>query len=85
MNKFNILTWIGSIIVGIPTLLVCTIAITLIFNNRGVSQSIIDNNTYTQLQDTVYIEKVVEKVKVDTFYVKVPQPQVKAEPPKDTL
>ena len=85
MNKFKILTWIGSLIVGIPTALVCVILLTVSINTSHIFAPSNDNNTSIQVLDTIYVEKVVEKVKVDTFYVKTPTQPVKSATPVDTL
>lgn len=85
MNKFNFLTWMGSFLIGIPIALVCIILLTVTINTSHVFPSEADNNTSIQVLDTVYVEKVVEKVKVDTFYIKTPAQPVKPTTPVDTL
>lgn len=85
MNKFNILSIIGGLLVGIPAVIVCITGVFAISRCDGDTISIIDNRPSIQAIDTIYVEKVVEKVKHDTIYIKIPAPQPKVEPPKDTL
>ena len=85
MNKFNFLTWMGSFLVGIPVILVCIVLLTVSLNSSHVFHSSADSNTSIQVLDTVYVEKVVEKVKIDTFYIKTPAQPVKPAIPVDTL
>lgn len=75
----------GSFLVGIPVVLVCIILLTVSVNTSYVFKPISNNNASIQVLDTVYVEKVVEKVKVDTFYIKTPAQPVKPVTPVDTL
>jgi len=85
MNKFKILSLMGGFLVGIPAVIVCIVSVFAISRCDGDTQLLIDNKPDTQTIDTIYVEKVVEKVKHDTIYIKTPTPQVKVETPKDTL
>lgn len=85
MNKFNILSLIGGFLVGIPTVIVCIVGIFAISKCDADTKLLIDDNPSIQTLDTIYVEKVVEKVKHDTIYIKTPAPQPKVETPKDTL
>jgi hypothetical protein len=88
MKKFKILSIIGSFVIGIPTLMVILILFTSVRNcNRHELEGLYKTPKQINTPDTIIVEKIVEKIKVDTFYIKVPQPQaqVKVEPPKDTL
>ena len=85
MNKFKFLTWVGGLLVGVPTVLLCIIAIVSVSKCGADDGLIIVNKPNTYIIDTVYIEKLVEKIKVDTIYIKVPTLQPKVEVPKDTL
>jgi len=75
----------GSFLIGIPIALVCIILLTVTINTSHVFTSVADNNTSIQVLDTVYVEKVIEKVKVDTFYIKTHAQPVKPTTPVDTL
>lgn len=85
MNKFKILTWLGGIIVGVPVVLLCIVAVISISRCDTDTNFSIVNKPDIVTIDTVYVEKVVTKTKVDTIYIKVPTPQPKVETPKDTL
>jgi hypothetical protein len=85
MNKFKFLTWVGGLLVGVPTVLFCIIAIVSVSKCSADDGFIIVNKPNTSVIDTVYVEKLVEKIKVDTIYIKVPTLQPKVEVPKDTL
>lgn len=85
MNKFKFLTWVGGLLVGVPTVLLCIIAIVSVSKCDAEDGFIIVNKPNIHTLDTIYVEKVVEKIKVDTIYIKIPTPQPKVEAPKDTL
>ena len=85
MNKFKILSLMGGIVVGIPAILLCIVVIVSISRCDGEVNFDIVNKPNIPTIDTVYVEKVVTKTKIDTIYIKVPTPQPKVETPKDTL
>ena len=87
MKKFKILSIIGSFVIGIPTLMVILILFTSVRNyNRHELEGLYKIPKPKTTPDTVVVEKIVEKIKVDTFYVKVsPPPAKQAVTPPDTL
>ena len=87
MKKFKILTIFGSFLIGIPALMAIIVVFSSIRNyNRHELEGLYKIPKPKTTPDTVVVEKIVEKIKVDTFYVKVsPPPAKQAVTPPDTL
>lgn len=87
MGKFKNLLWVGGFLVGIPIILVFT-GVLHYFNEHYGYKSAVDTIPNIQVVDTIYVEmenKIIEKIKHDTIYIKIPCSQPKKETFKDTL
>lgn len=87
MKKFKILAIFGSFLVGIPALMVVLIVFSFIRDcDRHELQGLYKSDKTNNIPDTIIVEKIVEKTKVDTFYIKSqPQPIKPIPTPEDTL